>query len=98
MGEFAGQGCFDQKQLVKTPALFFIAERVGSHQLYGHLTACEGIVGKINRAGRSPAELLDDLVFADLVHERIPGGFRREYGGPNYDMKTGAEWRVYSFE
>ena len=73
MREFAGERRFDQEQLVKAAAEFLVTEGIGPHQLDGHLAARESIVGQVDRAGGTPAELLDDLVFADLVHERSPG-------------------------
>ena len=53
--------------------MLLVAERIGPHQLDGDLAAREGIVRQIDRTGRPLAELLDDLIFADLVHERSSG-------------------------
>ena len=76
---------------------FQVAFRV-LHPLYDastlNWTAGKGVVRQIDRTGRAPAELLDDLVFADPVHEPSPG-FRPTAGELRYDRKFAAARRGF---
>src|SRR5258708_652351 len=87
MGKLPGKGCLDQEQLVKASAVLFVTERISPHQFDGYLATRKGVIRQINGTGRAPAELLYDLVFADLVHVRSVGGRRSPAVELPYDRK-----------
>src|SRR5205814_7846100 len=68
--ELAGEGGFGEEQLAEQPPARRVAQRLGKDALHRHLAVAERVLAQKHFRGRPLAQLADDGVIADLLHQR----------------------------
>ena len=76
MVDLAGETGFIEEHLTVVRAVSRVLESAGEHQLNGHIAPSEWILRAIHLTARTLAQLVHNLVLADIFHRspRLPDG------------------------